>query len=116
MSLFGKPKDPAGMKAAALEKVNRKVNDLRLRDCKASTYEKHRRLLEDHKIETLPVVCKTEEGAYHMILVVDGTQALDNRYPFVMPVEELRKRGYSIAPIAQRPAAAPGAVTKQTSP
>lgn len=73
------------------------MNRLPLTDCKAFSFEKIRRLQADG-ITAIFTVVRTETGDYHAIAVVDGVYALDSRYPDVMTVDELRRRGYSISP------------------
>ena len=85
-----------------IKDVNWRVNGFPLTDCKSFAFEKEARLRK-RGITGQILIVRTEAGESHMILVVDKTYALDNRFKSVVTVEDLRHLGYQIAQLPGEP-------------
>lgn len=65
-------------------------------DCDNYVFEKERRLLARGfpAARMVPTVVATETGEAHIILVIDGVLALDNRFIWTQSVADLKRYGY----------------------
>lgn len=92
----------AGNQLDTIDAVNWTVNSLPLTDCKSFAFEKVARL-HAKGIEGRFTAVIAETGGYHAIVIVNGNIALDDRFKRLMTVQELRERGYRIAPLKPPP-------------